>query len=75
MELVEYTKINKDGKSIVKKHYPKLYGRNRRREKREQADVRQAEHDKLSLKEKSARAVPDSKEHKRLLAQTEKGKA
>ena len=72
-ELVEFlTTVN--GKTVTKKRYPKLYGKWRKQEKREQAEARQAEHDKLTLKEKAARAVPDSKEHKRLLEQIEKGK-
>ena len=71
MELVEWT--TKKGKKVM--HYPVLYGKARRQEKREEAAERQAEHDKLSLKEKAARAVPESKEHKRLLAQIEKAKA
>ena len=75
MELVEYTKINKDGKSIVKKHYPKLYGRNRKQEKRDDAEARQAERDKLTLEQKVAHSVLGSKEHKKLLSQIEKGKA
>ena len=71
MELVE--RVNKKGKKVM--HYPKLYGKVRKQEKRDEAEARQAEHDKLSLKEKAARAVPESKEHKRLLAQIEKVKA
>ena len=70
MELVE--RVNKKGKKVM--HYPKLYGNGRKQEKRDEAEARQAEHDKLSLKEKAARAVPESKEHKRLLAQIEKAK-
>ena len=70
MQLVEW--INKKGKKVMR--YPVLYGKARKQEKREQAAERQAERDKLSLKEKAARAVPDSKEHTRLLAQIEKGK-
>ena len=72
-ELVEFT-ATVNGKSVTKKRYNKLYGKARKREKQEQAEARQAERDKLSLKEKVAKAVPDSKEHKRLLAQIEKGK-
>ena len=71
MKLVE--RINKKGKKVM--HYPKLYGKVRKQEKRDEAEARQAEHDKLSLKEKAARAVDGSKEHKRLLSQMEKGKA
>jgi hypothetical protein len=71
MQLVEWT--NNKGKKVMR--YPVLYGKARKQEKREQAAERQAERDKLSLKEKAARAVPDSKEHTRLLAQIEKAKA
>ncbi len=74
-ELVEFLATNKNGKSVTKKRYPKLYGKARKREKQEQAEARQVERDKLTLKEKAARAVPDSKEHKRLLEQIEKAKA
>ena len=69
-ELVKWT--NKKGKEV--KRYDRLYGKQRTEEKRDDAQARQAEHDKLSLKEKAARAVPESKEHKRLLAQIEKAK-
>ena len=66
MELVEYTTTDKHGKTITKKHYPVLYGKARKREKQEQAEDRQAEHDKLTLEQKIAKAVPGSKEHTRL---------
>ena len=71
MQLVEWT--NNKGKKVMR--YPVIYGKARRQEKREQAAERQVERDKLSLKEKAARAMPDSKEHTRLLAQNEKAKA
>ena len=71
MQLVEWT--NNKGKKVMR--YPVIYGKARRQEKREQAAERQVERDKLSLKEKAARAMPDSKEHTRLLAQIEKAKA
>ena len=74
MELVEYT-TTVNGKEVTKKRYPKLYGKQRKQEKSDEAEDRQAERDKLSLKEKVARAVPESKEYKRLLAQIEKAKA
>ena len=70
-KLVKWT--NKKGKEVER--YDRLYGKQRKEEKRDDAQARQAEHDKLSLKEKAARAVPESKEHKRLLAQIEKAKA
>ena len=72
-ELEEFT-ATVNGKSVTKKRYLKLYGKARKREKQQQAEERQAERDKLTLKEKIAKAVPDSKEHRRLLAQAEKGK-
>ena len=62
-QLVDYT--TKKGKKV--KRYDKLHGKARREEKREQAKDRQAEHDKLTLEQKIANAVPGSKEHKRLL--------
>ena len=55
-------------------HYPVLYGKARRQEKREEAEDRREEHDKLSLEQKIATAVPGSKEHKRLIEQIEKDK-
>jgi len=64
-ELEEYT-ATKNGKSVTKKRYRKLYGKHRKQEKREQTVERQKEHDKLSLEQKMAKAVPESKEHKRL---------
>ena len=63
MELVE--RVNKKGKKVM--HYPKLYGKVRKQEKRDEAEARQAEHDKLTLEQKIANAVPGSKEHKRLV--------
>ena len=66
MELVEYTTTDKHGKTIIKKHYPVLYGKARKREKQEQAEDRQAEHDKLTLEQKITKAVPGGKEHTRL---------
>ena len=65
-ELAEFT-ATVNGKSVTKKRYLKLYGKARKREKQEQAEERQAERDKLTLKEKIAKAVPNSKEHKRLM--------
>ena len=66
MELVE--RVNKKGKKV--KHYPKLYGKVRKQERRDEAEARQAEHDKLTLEQKIANAVPGSKEHKRLVKWT-----
>ena len=74
MRLEEYT-TTVNGKTVTKKRYPKLYGKQRKQQIREESEARQVEHDKLSLKEKAARAVPESKEHKRLLAQIEKATA
>ena len=66
MELVERT--NKKGKKVM--HYPVLYGKARRQEKREEATERQAEHDKLTLEQKIANAVSGGKEHKRLVQES-----
>mgnify|MGYP003639169103 FL=1 len=62
MKLVKWT--TKKGKEV--RRYPVLYGKARKQEKREQAAERQAEHDKLTLEQKIANAVPGGKEHKRL---------
>ena len=62
MKLVEWT--NKKGKKV--RRYPVLYGKARKQEKRDEAQARQAEHDKLTLEQKIANTVPGSKEHKRL---------
>lgn len=62
MQLVEWT--NKKGKKV--KRYDRLYGKQRKEEKRDEANARQAEYDKLTLEQKIAHAVPGSKEHKRL---------
>ena len=62
MKLVET--INSKGKKVM--HYPKLYGKARKQEKRDEAEARQAEHDKLTIEQKIAKAVPGSKEYKRL---------
>ena len=66
MELVEWT--NKRGKKV--KRYPVLYGKARKQEKREQAAERQAEHDKLTLEQKIAKAMPQGKEHYRLVQES-----
>jgi hypothetical protein len=65
MKLVEY--INSKGKTV--EHYPKLYGKQRKQEKRDEAEQRQVERDKLTLEQKIAKAVPESKEHIRLTKQ------
>ena len=62
MKLVET--INSKGKKVM--HYTKLYGKARKQEKRDEAEARQAEHDKLTIEQKIAKAVPGSKEYKRL---------
>jgi len=62
MKLVEWT--NKKGKKVMR--YPVLYGKARKQEKRDDAEARQVERDKLTLEQKIAKAVPGSKEHKRL---------
>ena len=71
MQLVEWT--NKKGKKV--KRYDRLYGKQRKQEKRDDAQARQAEHDKLTLEQKIANTVPESKEHKKLLSQIKKEKA
>ena len=71
MQLEKFT--TSKGKEV--KRYPKLYGKQRQQQKRDESEARKAEHDKRTLKEKAARAVPNSKEHKRLLTQIEKVKA
>ncbi len=71
MQRVEWT--NNKGKKVMR--YPVLYGKARKQEKRDEAQDRQAEHDKLTLEQKIAHAVPGSKEHKKLLSKTEKGKS
>ena len=63
MKLVEWT--NKKGKDVMR--YPVLYGKARKQEKRDEAEARQVEHDKLTLEQKIANAIPGSKEHKRLV--------
>ena len=69
-ELEEWT--NNRGKKV--KRYPKLYGKHRKQEKREEVEERQAEHDKLSLKEKMAKAVPNGREYNRLEKKLKKSK-
>ena len=71
MQLEKFT--NSKGKEV--KRYPKLYGKDRQRQKREEAEARQAEHDKLSLKAKVADAKPGGKEHTRLSVLLEKEKS
>ena len=61
-KLVKWT--NKKGKEV--KRYDRLYGKQRKEEKRDEANARQAEHDKLTLEQKIANAVSGGKEHKRL---------
>tara|TARA_Y100000401_G_C8266539_1_gene196104 strand:- start:199 stop:429 length:231 start_codon:yes stop_codon:yes gene_type:complete len=74
MELVEYKKTV-NGKEVTKKHYPKLYGKARKQQKRDEAEARQEEYNKLSLQDKIKQAVPNSKQHKRLLLKKEKENA
>ena len=62
-KLVKWT--NKKGKEVER--YDRLYGKQRKEEKRDDAQARQAEHDKLTLEQKIANAVSGSKEHKRLV--------
>ena len=66
MQLVELT--TKKGKKVM--HYPVLYGKARKQEKREQAAERQAERDKLTLEQKIAKAVPQGKEYYRLVQES-----
>ena len=70
MQLEKFT--TGKGKEVTR--YPKLYGKYRQQQKRDESVARQVEHDKLTLEEKAARAVPNGKQHKRLLAQIEKAK-
>ena len=51
MKLVEYTKTV-NGQVVTKKHYPKLYGKARKQEKRDEADERKKDWDKLTLEQK-----------------------
>ena len=62
-ELVKWT--NKKGKEV--KRYDRLYGKQRKEEKRDDAQARQAEHDKRTLEQTIANAGSGSKEHKRLV--------
>ena len=66
MQLVELT--TKKGKKVM--HYPVLYGKARKQEKREQAAERQAKRDKLTLEQKIAKAMPQGKEHYRLVQES-----
>ena len=52
MKLESYTKIDKNGKQITKQHYPKLYGRQRKEQKRTEAGERKKAWDKLTLEQK-----------------------
>jgi predicted alpha/beta-hydrolase family hydrolase len=65
-KLVEWT--TKKGKKVMR--YPVLYGKARRQEKRDEAQARQAEHDKLTLEQKIAKAMPQGKEHYRLVQES-----
>ena len=66
MKLLEWT--NKKGKQVMR--YPVLYGKARKQEKRDEAAARQAEHDKLTLEQKIAKAMPQGKEHYRLVQES-----
>jgi len=65
-ELVKWT--TKKGKEVMR--YPVLYGKARKQEKRDEAAARQAEHDKLTLEQKIAKAMPQGKEHYRLVQES-----
>jgi hypothetical protein len=74
MKLEKYTTTDKNGKTVTKERYPKLYGKRRKQQKREEAEARQVEHDKLTLEQKINKAVSGSKEHERLVCfQQKKG--
>ena len=67
MKLEKYTTTDKNGKTVTKERYPKLYGKRRKQQKREETEARQVERDKLTLEQKINKAVPGSKEHERLV--------
>jgi len=54
MKLETYIKINKDGKEVTKQRYPKLYGKRRQEQKREESGQRDEAWGKLTDKEKLA---------------------
>ena len=52
MKLETYIKIDKGGKEVTKQRYPKLYGKRRQEQKREEAGQRDEAWSKLTDKEK-----------------------
>ena len=52
MKLETYIKINKGGKEVTKQRYPKLYGKRRQEQKREEGEQRDEACSKLTDKEK-----------------------
>ena len=54
MKLETYIKIDKGGKEVTKQRYPKLYGKRRQEQKREETEQRDEAWSKLTDKEKVA---------------------
>lgn len=66
MKLESYTKIDKNGKQITKQHYPKLYGKHRKEQKRTEAGERKKAWDKLTLEQKWDAIGPTGSEKHRV---------
>ena len=52
MKLETYTKIDKSGKEVKKQHYPKLYGKHRKEQCREEGEERAKGWGSLTIEQK-----------------------
>ena len=52
MKLETYTKIDKNGKEVTKEHYPKLYGKRRKEQKRQESHERAKDWAQLTIEQK-----------------------
>ena len=79
MELETYIKIDKNGKEITKQRYPKLYGKRRKNQKREEAEQRDEAWSKLTIEKQLAelgkRPAECRKQSERLLNGLKSGEA
>lgn len=52
MKLETYTKMDKNGKEVTKQHYPKLYGKHRKEQCREEGEDRAKGWNTLTVEQK-----------------------
>ena len=71
MKLETYTKMDKNGKEVEKQHYPKLYGKRRKEQKRQESQERADGWSSLTIEQKwnslDSRSGECKKQKERLL--------